>query len=322
MAAQGWTGIAELHADFVQRCRTVLARHGLAFAGWEETALVHGYADERERPRPNLRFIDPNFHVYAWNNTWGSGLEDCAYRLANAGYNVVLANAANLYFDMAYAKDPNEPGYYWAGFVGTREAFTFCPHDVTVTAGKDAMGRLVTPGKLAALERLDACARGRIDGIQGQLWGENARSAARVEYLAAPRLIALAERAWAPDPGWRLISDREERAACIARDWNEFANRLGQRELAHLDRAPLAFGYRLPPPGLVQAAGSAHANVSLPGLALHYTIDGAEPSTASPRYRGPVALEPGVRGFRIATFDTRGRKSRTVTLDQGHARDE
>ena len=67
--------------------------------------------------RPARRFAGPGFHVYAWNNAWGSGKEDVAYRLANAGYEVVLANAANLYFDLAYAKDPQEPGYYWAGFV-------------------------------------------------------------------------------------------------------------------------------------------------------------------------------------------------------------
>jgi N-acetyl-beta-hexosaminidase len=83
--------------------------------------------DGRWRRLPNPAFAGPGFKVYAWNNAWGSGMEDMAYRLANAGYEVVLANAANLYFDLAYAKDPQEPGYYWAGFVETRHAFAFCP---------------------------------------------------------------------------------------------------------------------------------------------------------------------------------------------------
>ena len=308
MEERGWTTVGQLHADFVARCRTILARHGLAFAGWEETALVHGQSEAAANPS----FAGPGFHVYAWNNAWGSGKEDVAYRLANAGYEVVLANAAHLYFDLAYAKDPEEPGYYWAGFVETRDTFAFCPFDMLGGAPKDPMGRAVPPARVAAMQRLDAGGRLRIAGIQGQLWGENARSPARIEYLAAPRLIALAERAWAPDPGWGALVGAE-RAAAIGADWNEFANRLGQRELARLDRAPLAYGYRLPPPGAIVEAGRAHANVALPGLALHYTVDGSEPGTDAPRYRAPVPLAAGAV-FKVASFDTRGRKSRTVTL--------
>jgi hexosaminidase len=312
MKERGWTRIDQLHADFVARCRTVLARHGLAFAGWEENALGE---DDAGKPVPNPAFAGPGFKVYAWNNAWGSGMEDMAYRLANAGYEVVLANAANLYFDLAYAKDPQEPGYYWAGFVSTRHAFAFCPLDMLVSAGSDPMGREVAPARLAAMTRLSAEGRARIAGLQGQLWSENALSRERVEYLVAPRLIALAERAWAPDPGWCAIGDAAARSAAIEADWNEFANRLGQRELPRLDRAPLAWAYRLPPPGAVREGSTIRANVALPGLALHYTLDGSEPGAASPRYAGCIDIGPDTRAFKVASFDTRGRKSRTVTID-------
>ena len=312
MRERGWTSISQLHADFVGRCRAVLARHGIAFAGWEENALLEG---EDGRPLPNPDFAGPDFKVYAWNNAWGSGMEDVAYRLANAGYEVVLANAGKLYFDLAYAKDPQEPGYYWAGFVETRDAFAFCPLDMLAGAACDPMGRALPPARLAAMARLDPAGRGRIAGLQGQLWGENARSRARIEYLAAPRMIALAERAWAPDPCWCSIEDGAARAAAIEADWNEFANRLGQRELARLDRAPLAWGYRLPPPGVQREGRTLRVNVALPGLALHYTLDGSEPVAASPRVKGEVEAGPRDLAFKVATFDTRGRKSRTVTID-------
>jgi hexosaminidase len=301
MRERGWTRIGQLQADFVDRCRAILSHHGLAFAGWEETALV--YEDG-----------GPGFQVYAWNNAWGSGKEDVAYRLANAGYDVVLANAANLYFDLAYAKDPQEPGYYWAGFVETRHAFGFCPLDMIVSAATDPMGQAVPAGRLAAMTRLSPEGRRRIVGLQGQLWGENTRTRDRIEYLAAPRLVALAERAWAPDPGWCAIADADTRARAMDDAWNEFANRLGQRELARLDRAPLAYGYRLPPPGAVADGRTVHANVALPGLALHYTLDGSEPDAASPRYTGPVEAGQGAAVFKVATFDTRGRKSATVVI--------
>lgn len=319
MQEQGWTEVSQLHADFVQRCRAILARHGLAFAGWEETALIHACAGGRQQLLPAPKVGGPESRVYVWNNGWGSGTEDCAYRLANAGYNVVLSNAASLYFDMAYAKDPGEPGYYWAGFVDTRHAFAFCPLDTTAAPGTNAMGHSVSP---SVFEPLDRDGTARIAGIQGQLWGENSRSRDRIEYLAAPRLIALAERAWAADPGWHLIADTGERAACIDRDWNEFANRLGQRVLPQLDTEPLAYGYRMPPPGVLWKGGAMHANVALPGLALHYTTDGSEPDASSQRYQAPVAVSPDFVSFKIATFDKRGRKSRTVTLYPEDARHE
>ena len=319
MKEQGWTEVSQLHADFVQRCRAILARHGLAFAGWEETALIHACAGGRQQLLPAPNVGGPESRVYVRNNAWGSGTEDCAYRLANAGYNVVLSNAASLYFDMAYAKDPDEPGYYWAGFVETRQAFTFCPLDTRAAPGSNAMGHAISPSVFEPLNRDGAA---RIAGIQGQLWGENSRSRDRIEYLAAPRLIALAERAWSADPGWHLLADVDERAACVERDWNEFANRLGQRVLPHLDQEPLAYGYRLPPPGMMWKGGAVHANVALPGLALHYTTDGSEPGAASPRYQVPVAVSPDLVAFKIATIDTRGRKSRTVTLYPEDARHE
>jgi hexosaminidase len=128
-------------------------------------------------------------------------------------------------------------------------------------------------------------------------------------------MVALAERAWAPDPGWCGIEGLEERAARIEADWNEFANRLGQRELPRLDRAPLAYGYRLPPPGVLREGRTLHANVALPGLALHYTLDGSEPTASSPCYAMPVHAAPQDRVFKVASFDTRGRSSRIVTID-------
>ena len=313
MAQRGWRDVDALRADFLARCLAIFARHGVACAGWEENALAH--------QAPSARFAGSGLQVYAWNNAWGNGQEDVAYRLANAGYSVVLANAAHLYFDLANAKNPHEPGYYWAGFVGARDAFTFCPLDATATAGLTPMGAAMSDAALDGMARLDAAGAGRIAGLQGQLWGENACTPERIEYLAAPRLIALAERAWAPDPRWQDILDVAARRDAVARDWNEFANRLGQRVLPQLDAA-LAYRYRLPPPGVLCKDGAVHANVALPGLALHYTIDGSTPSPASPRYRAPFAWPGTEHGIHIASFDTRGRSSRTVHLDQQGATDE
>ena len=115
-SANARRGQLELH--FLRRSRDILARHGIQAACWEDCILpsLDNSANSAGRV---LADGGPPLCVYVWNNVWGWGREDAAYRLANAGFDVVLCNATQLYFDLAYEKDTQEPGYYWAGFVST-----------------------------------------------------------------------------------------------------------------------------------------------------------------------------------------------------------
>ncbi|MEI9983671.1 MAG: family 20 glycosylhydrolase [Aliidongia sp.] len=303
-------GLADAHALlgwFFERLRRILAGSGLAMAGWEEIALRH----KDGRSEPETRLLDGDVRTYVWNNVWGWGQEDIAYRLANLGYKVVLCNVTNLYLDLAYEKDPPEPGYYWGGYIDTRKAYEFCPLDIYTTASTTVLGQALDPAKLAGMARLTQAGAANILGMQALLWAENVRNRGRAEYLLMPRLIAMAERCWAADPGWTQIADRAERQAAMDRDWNGFANRLGQRELPRLDGVLGGIFYRVPVPGVVIRDGLAHANCEAPGLTLRYTLDGSEPWPHSLAYAGPVHLPHGAV-FRIAAFTTNGRRSRTA----------
>ncbi|SFM51731.1 family 20 glycosylhydrolase [Rugamonas rubra] len=302
----GLASLAELREHFLARYRAMLAGHGAALAVWEEAALLRQPPGARPPQAPNPRFADGGVQAHIWHSAWGSGREDYAYRLANAGYPVVLGNGNALYFDLAHAKDAAEPGYYWGGFIETRTVFEFCPLDIFRDARRDVFGQPLDQQRLAAMTRLDAAGRARVLGLQGQLFGENARNRERLEYLLLPRMLALAERAWAADPGWSDIADDARRAARMAADWNVFANRLGQRELPRLDGWLGGFGYRLPPPGLALEDGLLHANIAAPGLALRYTLDGSAPSAASALYRAPLAWQGGV--LTMAAFGRDGRR--------------
>jgi hexosaminidase len=249
--------------------------------------------------------------AYVWNSVWGWGREDAAYRLANAGFDVVVCNATHLYFDLACEKDPLEPGYYWAGFVGMRAPFEFVPLDVFKNAERNAMGQPISQESLAGRTQLTAEGAQHIRGIQGHLWGENLRNGESLEYMAFPRVIALAERAWAKQPAWAEIDDPQEREQQLERDWNQFANRLGQRELPRLDYLCGGIEYRRPPPGATARDGRVLANVAFPGLQIHYTIDGTEPTVNDEIYQAPIPVADGIR---LKSFDTRGRGSRTVTV--------
>ena len=307
-------GAGDLARYFLRRLSSILDRHGLITAGWEEIALegvIHGGNAAKV---PNQAFVDRRFRPYVWNSVWGWGSEDTGYRLANAGYQVVLSNASNLYFDLAYDNHPQEPGSGWAGFVDTRKPWELQPLDLFRGAREDKFGRPIdAETAYASAVRLTAEGRRNVLGIQGQLWGENARGAERMEYLAFPKLLGLAERAWAQAPDWAQATDPADSERLQAAAWNEFANRLGQRELPRLDRFGGGIRYRLPPPGAVIEDGKLHANVAFPGLEVRYTSDGGEPTAASPLYAEPVAVSGTVK---LKTFDTRGRGSRMSVVSE------
>ena len=313
MAEKNFSTIQQLQDYFLERFHDILQRRDLALGGWEEIALIKEQkADGGHALAPNPKFANANIRPYVWNNVWGWGQEDIAYRLANAGYKVVLSNVTDLYFDLAYNKDPDEPGYYWGGFIDTQKPFLFCPLDIYTTSTVDLFGNPLDPEKVAAMTRLTETGSKNVLGIQGQLWGENARHAGRVEHFTCPRIISLAERAWAADPGWTQIADSTERNRKMDADWNVFANRLGQRELPRLDGFLGGYAYRIPLPGAKVDGGKVLVNLSTPGLLVRYTLDGSEPTVASPVYTEPLAAG---KTLKLATFTTNGRKSRTVTLE-------
>lgn len=307
-------GPAQLFDHFLERTADILERRDIRLAGWEEIALSERFYGEGEK-EPNPAHVERRFLPFAWRAIWGQGVEDLGYRLANAGYEIVMSNASSLYFDLAYDKDPEEPGFYWAGLISTRAAWEFVPFDLFRTARLDVMGNPIDQTAYADAARLTDEGRRNVLGIQGQLWGETLVEPSRMEYMAFPRLLALAERAWSPEPAWALSDDRAQREEGLLAAWNEFANRLGQRELPRLDHLHGGIGYRIPVPGGLIDGGVLHANVSYPGMAIHYTTNGRMPTLDSPRYEGPVAVDGPVA---LRVFDTRGRGGRTVTLPEAH----
>jgi hexosaminidase len=277
-------------------------------------ALGEGHDDGATTTAPNPSLVGENVRPYVWANIWGGGTEDHAYQLANAGYEVVMSHASNLYLDMAYNKHPREAGFYWANFIDNAGPFDFVPLDLYKSAHEDQMGHLIDPETaFDEATRLTAQGRDNILGLQGQLWGETLKGADRMEYMAIPRLLSLAERAWAPQPDWATVEDASARERQRRAAWAEFANRLGQRELPRLSHIDPTWTYRLPVPGAVVEGGRLHANVALPGLTVRYTTDGSMPTAQSARYTAPIAVRDA-DVVKLRTFDAQGRGGRVATL--------
>jgi hexosaminidase len=107
---------------------------------------------------------------------------------AQRGNPIVLSPADKTYLDQKY--DADSPlGLTWAGPVSVRDAYDW-----------DPAGHLTDVDPAAVL------------GIEAPLWTETVRSTSDLEYLALPRLPAIAELAWSPPE---------------SHDWNGFCRRLG-----------------------------------------------------------------------------------------------
>jgi len=311
LKANGLSSADDLWFVFYGRVEQILERHGIALSGWEEIGVRKTRLDGKPKLIPNPDFAGRGWRTYVWNNVPGWGAEDLAYRLANGGYQVVLSPVSNLYLDMAYNKNPEEPGLFWGGFVDVDKPFDFIPFDYYRNAKEDARGNPLPAGIFAGKDRLTDYGRGNIVGLEACLWSEALRVDGRLDYMLMPKLLGFAERAWAPDPDWARESDAA-RAAALYRDaWSRFVNTLGKRELPRLDQEGWDLDYRIPTPGLKVVDGAVLCNLQLPGFTLRYTVDGTEPTAKSPAVQGPIAATGTIR---VAAFDGRGRKGATAVL--------
>jgi hexosaminidase len=291
-----------LQKVYFNRINEYLSSKGLQTGGWEEIAMNF---QEGGSWTPNNDFADADVVPYIWNSLWGA--EDLGNRLANAGYPVILCNVTNFYFDLAYNKDPREPGLYWGGFINTRDAFEFVPYDVFKSIKATPNGELYADDDFTGKELLTAEGRGNIIGIQAQLWSETLKGQDMLEYYYLPKMLALAERAWYGQADWGIIADRKERDEAVDVAWNVFANSLGKREFPKLDRLNGGYNYRLAPPGARVDNGRLVVNTAYPGMVIRYTTDGSDPTSDSPLYSEPLDIVSGI--VKLSTFDSRGRSS-------------
>jgi hexosaminidase len=103
------------------------------------------------------------------------------------GAKILLSPASKTYLDMKYTP-ATELGLHWAGYIEVRDAYDWDP--ATYLAG-------VPESQLV--------------GVEAPIWSETLRNITAVEYLAVPRLPALAEVGWSRQG---------------ARDWEGFRVRL------------------------------------------------------------------------------------------------
>lgn len=297
----------DLRQYYFHQIKEMLKRKEIGMYGWQELVMGNGNADASHHV-VNSDFLKSDVQVDAWWNLYGS--EDVPYKLANTGYKTVLTFFDHFYFDLAYQNSFDEPGDGWIGFLDIDKTYSFIPFDYYKNVKTNLRGDTLATDFFLGKEKLTAEGRQNVVGVQGALWGENLVSPALMEYLLMPRLMALAERAWAQDPEWSK-EDSPSHTDLYRKSWSTFCNVLGKRELPKLDYYIEGFNYRIPTPGVAIVNGKVNANIQLPGFTLRYTLDGSEPTVKSKIYSGPIE---GAGTVKLSAFNWRGRQGKTITI--------
>ncbi|MET0357045.1 MAG: family 20 glycosylhydrolase [Cellvibrio sp.] len=297
---KGVAGVADLKPYFVGKMAEITHARGLNLAGWED-GLMYDPTNTFNRKQ----FTNEKIYANAWDNIWEWGVADRAYRLANAGYQVILSPATHLYFDHPYEVNPEERGYYWATrYSDTAKVFGFMPDNYYANADKTREGVPIT--NLEALVGRELPKLNRPDnrvGIQGQVWSETIRTAEQLEQMIYPRLIALAERAW-HKADWEADKPNVKERL---HSWADFAKTLTQKELPKL--AASGYLFHIPPPGAVIEKGLLLANAAYPGLTIEYSLDQGKNWRA---YAGAITIESKTVHLRSRVKNT---FSRVITLN-------
>jgi hexosaminidase len=278
-------------------------------SGWEEIGLRKALVNGEKKMVLDDRFANENFHADVWNNL--SGNEDLAYKLANAGYKVVLTCVTNLYLDLATNKSFNETGQYWGGYVDVEKPYYFVPYELFKNLKEDESGNPIDKKKLEGKTTLTEFGKSNIVGIQSPLWSEIIKTPERFEYMLLPKLFGVAERAWAKNPEWAIETDTLKSKVLYNKDWSEFVNIIGKREIPRLNHYSGGYNYRIPTPGVSIESGRVSANLQLPGFVIRYTTDGTEPTINSTIYKSAIDTK-GI--IQLKVFNSEGKYVRSVKV--------
>ena len=276
MQREGLKTQHEVSEYFINRISGMLAARNIRIEGWQEVALNHNEAFNS--------VVAPRVAgVNAWS-TVGSR-STVPYQLANDGYPVILSNVTNFYMDMGYSHHQDEQGLHWGGKVDEFDAWSALPANIYASA-RTAVDGTPLDVTTAAEGKVKLEKPENIIGIQAQLWGETLRSFDQVQYLLLPKMFGVSERAWNTQPEWgQHLAD--EAAYNEAR--HQYNLKIGTRELPLLQS--LGYNFRVGPPGIKVEDGKLLINSQYPGEVITYTLDGSEPTAASPRWTAPVTLK-------------------------------
>ena len=208
--------------------------------------------------------LAPDATVMSWRGSEGG------IAAAKLGHDAIMTPTTHFYFDYYQARDTENEPFGIGGYVPIERVYEYEPLPDTLS------------------QEL----RSHILGVQANLWSEYIATPEHQEYMLLPRMAALSEVQWC-DPG--------------RREWTRFAaamphivdlyGRMGY------NYATVLFGVtgsvrNVPEQGCVEVTLSTVGDAP-----IHYTLDGTDPTTESPRYTAPIIIDHGCTLKAIAAHE-------------------
>ena len=128
-------------------------------------------------------------------------------------------------------------------------------------------------------------------GNQGNLWSEQLQNIRNLEYMAWPRLMAIAEVAWSPKK---------------SKDWERFSKKV-ESHFAILDTLKIKYAKSIYDPIVTTTLNTkgelyAHMEGEVNGLDFYYTIDESMPDAYSNHFNGPILIPEDVTILRVISY--------------------
>ena len=206
--------------------------------------------------------LAPNAKVMSWLG------EEGGIKAAQQHHEVVMAPYPKYYLDYWQADPESEP-LAMGGPTTLRTMYEYNP-----------VPEVLTPEE-----------RKYIIGVEGCVWTEYMPTPARVEYMAWPRMCAIADAGWTRQP----------------KDWDAFTRRL-EKHLGRLDLLDVGYCKAFYDPFIELHKDTEYSkivtiSVDAPDAEIHYTLDGSTPTEASPVYTGPFVINRQQKVTAVAMRD-------------------
>ncbi len=217
--------------------------------------------------------LAPNATVMSWLG------EEGGIKAAQQGHYAVMSPHYKYYMDY-YQGDPDTEKLCMGHFVPLKEVYNYNP----------------VPDVLKPEERK------YIKGVEACVWTEYMENPQRVEYMAYPRALAIAES------GWNLSG----------KNWESFVERL-ENHFGRLDAREVNYSTNLYNVFISITKDDIYSKIAtlrtdMPGVDIYYTLDGSEPTTASTLYTKPFVIN---KSERVAARAFRNGKPIGVTASKG-----
>ena len=178
-------------------------------------------------------------------------------KAAQLGNNVIMTPNTYCYLDY-YQENPEFAPLAIGGFISLEQVYDYEPIPEALTAEEAK----------------------RIMGIQGNIWGEYVATIEKFEYMAFPRLLAIAEVAWSQPEN----KNRELFISHLKKEFSFFRKR-NVNTCREYFRPRIQGGW-----DSEKGMYAVTLETICPDADIRYTLDGSEPTVESDIYEGPVYL--------------------------------